>query len=194
MNSFRGHTVWLAGLTVLVAFALALAGTMLWSVWQLAASARATLDQAIEWTDELGQEKLSFEFPVSTEVPVAMEVPFEETFRVPINHEIAVQTEIAIDEVVEIPLSTPLGTWNLKVPVKMTVPVDLQVPIDLELEVPVQTTIGISTTVPFSMVIPVDLDLSATSLQGYLDELGSELEGLRDLLAGGWGPFPFGLR
>jgi hypothetical protein len=194
MNSSRGHTVWLIGLTLLVVIMLGLIGASLWAAWRLVAPARAALDQAMEWTNDLGNEQLTFQFPVSAEIPIAMEVPFEDTFRVPIEERVPFRTEIAIDEVVEVPLSTPLGTVNLKIPVRMTVPVELEVPIELQVDVPVQTTIFVSDSVPFSMVVPVEIDLAETPLKGYLDEIGAELENLRDLLDGQWLPFLSGPR
>jgi hypothetical protein len=194
MNSSRGHTVWLIGLTLLVVIMLGLIGASLWAAWRLVAPARAALDQAMEWTNDLGNEQLTFQFPVSAEILIAMEVPFEDTFRVPIEERVPFRTEIAIDEVVEVPLSTPLGTVNLKIPVRMTVPVELEVPIELQVDVPVQTTIFVSDSVPFSMVVPVEIDLAETPLKGYLDEIGAELENLRDLLDGQWLPFLSGPR
>jgi hypothetical protein len=194
MNPSRGHTVWLIGLTLLVVIMLGLIGASLWAAWRLVAPARAALDQAMEWTNDLGNEQLTFQFPVSAEIPIAMEVPFEDTFRVPIEERVPFRTEIAIDEVVEVPLSTPLGTVNLKIPVRMTVPVELEVPIELQVDVPVQTTIFVSDSVPFSMVVPVEIDLAETPLKGYLDEIGAELENLRDLLDGQWLPFLSGPR
>jgi hypothetical protein len=165
---------------------LGLIGASLWAGWRLLAPARDALDRAIEWTDGLGNERLTFEFPVSDEIPIAMEVPFEDTFRVPIEERVPFRTEIAIDEVVEVPLSTPLGTVNLKIPVRMTVPVDLEVPIELQVDVPVKTTIQVSTTVPFRMVVPVEIDVAETPFKGYLDEVGAELQRLRGFLDGPW--------
>lgn len=189
MNSSRGHTVWLIGLTLLVVIVLGLIGASLWVGWRLVPPARSALDRAIAWTNDLGNEQLTFEFPVSAEIPIAMEVPFEDTFQVPIEERVPFRTELAIDEVVEVPLSTPLGTVNLKIPVRMTVPVDLEVPIELQVDVPVQTTIYVSDSVPFSMVVPVEIDLAETPFKSYLDEVGAELERLRDLLDGEWLPF-----
>jgi hypothetical protein len=182
MKGPKGHTVWLVALTVLLVIVLGLMGAMIWGQVQVVATTREALDQAIGWTGKLGKETFSYEFPVNADIPVVMDVPFEDSFRVPIEERVRVQTEIQIDEVVDVPLSTPLGTLNLRIPVRMTVPVDLEVPIEMEVDVPVETTIEVSTTVPFSMVVPVEIDLAETPLRGYLDDLHAELERLRSLL------------
>lgn len=175
-------SIWLLTLSLLLVVSLGLHGALLYTGWRFLPPAREMLDQAIATLDELGREQFSYRFPVQDQMPVVMDIPFEDTFSIPFRQTIPIHTQIPIDEVVEVPVNTPLGTLSLRIPIRMAVPVDLEVPIDLQVEVPVQKTIHVSTTVPISMAVPVEISLAETPLKRYLDELRSQLLHLRSRL------------
>ena len=109
------------------------------------------------------------------EVPIKLEadLPVQTSFRFQQSFQVPVQTEIPLDTTFQVPISTPLGNFEVPLPLKVKVPIDAQVPVAFD------QTIPISTTVPISIDQALLIDLRGTELATELRQLRQSLDGRR---------------
>jgi hypothetical protein len=172
-------------LLFLVLLSLAFNLLVLAGLWIARQATVQALDTSIETVSSLKGETFEMTFPVQQTIPVQTNVPFRRTMTVPVNLTIPISQEIPIRETIVIPINTALGTYKLQVPVSLTLPIDLTVPIKTEIPFTISETIPISTNVALDMSFPVAIDIGATPLAGYLDELGIMLQAIRQRLSFG---------
>ena len=110
-------------------------------------------------------EQGPIEVPIkfSTDVPIQTSVRFQQSFQVPID------TEIPLDTTFQLPITTPFGSFEVPLPIKVQVPVDVQVPVSID------QTIPISTTVPIAVDQPLQIDLRGTELANELARIRQSL-------------------
>jgi len=132
----------------------------------------AVLDQALVAVEDLKGEVITYTVTLSQTVPVAVraDVPFQKQFNVRLKTTVPIKTEA------KVPIKTPLGTFDVNVPI------DTQVPIDTTIPVQIDQTLHISAEVPLQMQVPIAIEIRETALSGYLDRLQDALRKLRDAL------------
>jgi hypothetical protein len=106
------------------ALSLAMNGVLLWKLQrperlvgpmlEHAAAKLATSDEALRYTVRI---------PAGT--PVRFDVPIDQTYRVKVD------THLPIDTRLILPIRTPVGRWNVPVPIRTDLPVHLDLPVRL---------------------------------------------------------------
>ena len=145
-------------------------GLLLQRGLKLRQMAVGVLDQATESLAALGNERIDYPVHIQQDIPVAANVPFNQTMVVPLH------TTVPISFTAVVPVDLVLTTMDLEIPIDLTVPIDMEVPVTIS------QTIRISTTVPLDMEVPVTIDVAETPLSGYLEEFRKALERLRESL------------
>jgi len=141
-------------------------GLLLQRGLKLRQMAVGVLDQATESLAALGNERIDYPVRIQQDIPVAANVPFNQTMVVP----------VPISFTAVVPVDLVLTTMDLEIPIDLTVPIDMEVPVTIS------QTIHVSTTVPLDMEIPVTIDVAETPLSGYLEQFRKALERLRESL------------
>jgi hypothetical protein len=138
--------------------------------WLAISRVRTLAKQQInELAAQVGQAEtsvLTANFQVTQSVPINTNIPIEKNLLVPIS------TNVDIDDQIEIPLDTPLGTYQVPVPIRVSVPINTTIPIS------VSETFAINTTVDLDMNVPISIPVADTSLATYLQQLRERLEQL----------------
>lgn len=162
--------VWFAifVLFLLVLCSLGLNVLLLGRLYVVQESAVTALDQGLVAVEDLKGEVISYTVTLSQTVPVDADVPFKKQFNVRLETTVPIKTEA------QVPIQTPLGTYNINVPI------DTQVPIDTTIPVQIDQTLHISAEVPLQMRVPIAISIRETALSGYLDQLQETLRKLRD--------------
>jgi hypothetical protein len=158
-------------LWVLVVLALGLAAVSLainlWMLGQLLAARRqvaAAAGQAADVVSGLGTAALDYTVHVDEAIPFSTEVIVSDTIQVPIDAVIPIDTEVIV------PVNTPLGSFDITLPVKATVPVSMAV------SVPIRTRVPVSAVVPVALDVPIHIELKSTPLGRALGEVSDALD------------------
>jgi len=157
-------------LFVLVLCSLGLNGLLLGRLYVAQQGAVTALDEALVAVEDLKGEVITYTVTLSQTVPVDADVPFKKQFNVRLKTTVPIKTEA------QVPIETPLGTYNVNVPI------DTQVPIDTTIPVQIDQTLHISAEVPLQMQVPIAISIRDTALSGYLDQLQDTLRRLRDAM------------
>jgi hypothetical protein len=184
----RGTKTIITILSILVLLSLALNGYLLWQWWSFQQQTRAALTeiettvsevitQAMIDLEAFENSTLDFEFQVRQDLPVEVEIPFNESINVPI------QTTIPISQEIETTIMIDPFQAGLEIPTDIVVPVDMEVPLDLNIPVAIERPIPISTTVSLDIDVPIAIEVSDTDLAPYLERLRLGLGSLEDKLS-----------
>jgi hypothetical protein len=150
MNTARPWHYWLLWFVALASLALNMwLVTSLLTARRQAGAAAASAAQSIA---AVRASSIDSSFAVRQELPLALDLPFQTTLEVPLKLNLPVNT------VVTVPLTTPLGKFDLSIPISTTVPVDLTT------QVPISLTVPIRTSVPVALDLPVHLALADSGL------------------------------
>lgn len=100
-----------------------------------------------EITTEAGGFRMEVRIPAGT--PVELDIPLDETFR------IAIDTVISIDTRVTVPLRSPLGNYDIPLPIRADVPVRTVLPLR------VREVFRVRTQTPDEIVVPIEIGAGA---------------------------------
>lgn len=184
----KGAKTLIALLFFLVLLSLALNGYLLWQWWTFQQQTRAAVTeiettvselvgQAVADLEAFENSTLEYEFEVRQDLPIEVEIPFNETMTVPI------QTTIPISQQIETTVMIDPFQTGFEIPTDIVVPVDMEVPLDLSIPVTIERPIPISTTVSLDFDVPIAIEISETDLAPYLKQLRSGLSSLEDKLS-----------
>jgi hypothetical protein len=104
---------------------------------------------------------------INQSIPLAVNVPINQTFAVPVNETISISTTIQVP--FEIPL---LGTRLFDVPIRT------DIPLQLDVDIPVNVTIPITTIVPVRLDVPLNIAIADTPIDASLERAQSYLAGV----------------
>lgn len=202
-------------LWVIVIISLGLNGLLIFGL--LSARAQAGQEVAKVATALRDNPMGDFEIPVNIDesLPIAMNVPFKDTFNVVISETIPVSTSVLFEENIEIPIrdtvrieenvqvfvvlpvinqrvpvDIPIGAnipiaLDINVPVSYEIPVQTDIPINFVVDVPVETEVPIDTEVPVKLDFPVTVPMENLEVNTFLGELQKGLEELARMLGAG---------
>jgi len=184
----RGTKTLITILFILVLLSLALNGYLLWQWWTFQQQTQAALtdietsvselvSQAITDLEAFENSTLDFEFTVRQDLPVEVEIPFNESINVPI------QTTIPISQEIETTIMLDPFQAGFEIPTDIVVPVDMEIPLDLNIPVTIERPIPISTTISLDIDVPIAIEISDTDLAPYLERLRIGLGSLEDKLS-----------
>lgn len=135
-----------AAALALALLSLVLNGYLLWLLRNPARLAAPALGRALErLSSDTGSIRYTVRVPVGT--PLSFDVPVNQRYRVRID------TRLPIDTRVTLPIRSPLGRYDVSVPLKT------QLPIRLDLPVRIQDTFRLRTATRAEMRIPVETRL-----------------------------------
>jgi hypothetical protein len=129
-------------------------------------------------TDLAGAEGLLLRFnvQVNDQIPIDTLLPVRDKLNV------AVQTRARIRQTINTEVMVNIPVLGAKVPVTVSVPLDLNVPIDVNVPVVIDSTIPVKLLVPIKLNVPVEVDLAATELGEFLEQVRKNLDELEHLL------------
>jgi hypothetical protein len=122
--------------------------------------------------------RVSIAVKVDDVLQVKTRVPIKQTVDVNVQGVVPVKETIRTAIQVTAPL---LG----RIPVDVEVPVDLRVPVNLNVPVRLDQEIPIELNVPVKLSIPVEVDLRATEIGEFLEQVVETLRQLQDLAENG---------
>jgi hypothetical protein len=154
----------------LVLISLGLNVLLLGRLYVVQQGAATALDAGLVAVEDLKGEVITYTVTLSQTVPVEADVPFKKQFNVQLKTTVPIKTEVLV------PIRTPLGTFNVNVPIDTQVPINTTVPVEID------QTLHISAMVPLQMHLPVSIEVRKTALSDYLDRLQDTLRKLRDTL------------
>lgn len=157
-------------LIVLLAASLLLHALTITRLFALRNTLVGQIDRLAGGIERAKQGQLRYQLPIDQQLPIELAVPIRQTLAVPIK------TSVRIQQTITLPIETPLGSFNVPVPIDASIPVDTSVPIALDQSIP------ISATVPIRLDLPIQIDLGAGPAAGLLDQLRERLIELRDAL------------
>lgn len=131
---------------------------------------RDQIDELASSVEGAKQSTITYQLPINQQLPINLDVPISRNLNVPIK------TSVRLQQTIDLPIDTPLGSFNVPVPVDATIPIDTSVPINFD------QTIAISATVPIKLDLPIQVDLGASQVAPLLDRLRERLIELRDSL------------
>jgi len=169
----------------LVLLSLILNGLVLAGLLTARQTVVQALDAGIHMVSGLKDETFETTVHVQQAVPIKADFPFHRTLTVPIDLAVPVSHEIAFRETLVIPVKTVLGQFDLEVPISLTIPISLTVPVKAEVPFTISETLPISTVVTVDLTLPVSIDIDSTPLAGYLEQLGTMLQEIRQQLSFG---------
>lgn len=189
--------LWGIALTSLLLNLLLLGG-----LWRFQQQARAQITAVTATLEGVRLRDMTLPLVIDETVPLALTVPFSDTFQVPISMTVPISTTFAVQDTINVPLDEVVSidrdvTVNLSIlgqavpvnipiradvpirldaaiPLDLQVPVRAEVPLDLVVDVPVRTELPVDAEVPVRMEIPVTLPLGELGLNDFL-------AGLREL-------------
>jgi hypothetical protein len=184
----KGTKVTITLLFILVLLSLALNGFLVWQWWSFRQQAQTMLaeaeqtvktmiSQAVTDLEAFENSTIEFDIRVEQELPLQMEIPFNETVDVPI------QTTIPISQEIETTILLDPFQSGLEIPTNVTVPVNMNVPIDLNVAIALDRPLPISTTIPIDVNVPVSIEINETELAPYLERLRNNLVSLEKELS-----------
>jgi hypothetical protein len=94
-----------------------------------------------------GDESLKYRIRIPAGTPVHFDVPIDQTYR------LKVDTHLPIDTRVSLPIRTPVGSWNVAVPLKTDLPIHLNLPVH------VRDTFRLRTSTRTELTIPLEVRL-----------------------------------
>ncbi|MEN9938874.1 MAG: hypothetical protein RLZZ387_5453 [Chloroflexota bacterium] len=153
-------------LAFLLTLSLTLHAATIYTLYQVRETARGQVSALAEALGDAGDDVIRISVPLNQPIPVVASVPIRKTITVPIDTTITLDTEFTV------PLKTPLGTYNVPVPIRGDVPIKLEAPVVIDETVEIKTTITLDTT------LPLELPVRDTPLAAYLEQLR---QGLLDL-------------
>jgi len=132
----------------------------------------------------------TFQVPIKATVPISMTIPINENIAFPINEVVSVNRDVTVSIVIlgqAIPVDIPIRTdipisLDVDVPVNMEVPVETEIAIDLLVDVPIDTEVPINEEVPVKLAFPVTVPLDEAGFNVLLDEVRDGLRLLADVL------------
>ena len=147
---------------------LAINAFVVWQVLSFKAAAFNTVVSARAALSDFTMEPFTTMVQVDQVLPLAVEIPINQTFTVPID------TTYSLDTIVNTTIAIPLlGPQNIAVPIRG------EIPLQLTLEIPVRMTVPISTSYHLQVSLPVEVSLPPEVLEA-LDQTLQEIEtGLR---------------
>jgi hypothetical protein len=137
---------------------------------------KTTISQAAAEVETFQESTVTLNVQVDEDLPVAVNIPFNETIEVPIKVTVPIREEINTTIVMD-----PFQA-GLEIPVDVTVPVNIDIPIDVVIPVSLDRPIPISTTVPIHVKVPVAVEVGQTDLAGYAEQLHTALTSFNTLL------------
>ena len=156
----RAHAPWIAATALGVAvLSLALNLFLVWRLQQAETGARGAARALV---DRLAAEdaRIRYQIRIPAHTPVRMDIPVDERVRVKLN------TRLPIDTQVRVPLRSPLGTYNVDVPIRTVIPIQTDVPLHI------QHTFRLRTRTEDDLVIPMEIrvrDLPLDAVRQSLD-------------------------
>ncbi len=169
----------------LVLLSLILNGLVLAGLLTARQTVIQALDTGIQTVSDLKDETFETTVHVQQAIPIKADFPFRRTLTVPIDLVIPVSHEIAFRETLIIPVKTVLGQFDLEAPISLTIPISLTVPVKAEVPFTISETLPISTIVTVDLTLPVSIEIDSTPLAGYLEQLGTMLQEIRQQLSFG---------
>jgi hypothetical protein len=172
--------LWLVALLAAGVASLSLAANF-WLVNQLLITRRQVgqaAGAAAQVVASLGSASLDYTVHVDQAIPFSTVVVVSNTVEVPIDAIIPINTQVTV------PVSTPLGSFDI------TLPVNAAIPVNLKVSVPLQVSVPVSATVPVVLDIPIHIELAGTPLGRALGEVTAAL----DKFSAEWviDPWPWG--
>jgi hypothetical protein len=132
----------------------------------------------------------TFEVPIQATIPISLTVPIQEDLSFPINEVVSVNRDVTVSIIVlgqPIPVDIPIRTdipisLNVDIPVDLQVPIDTEIPIDLLIEVPIDTEVPIAEEVPVKLAFPVTVPMDELGFNLLLVQVKDGLRLLAELL------------
>ena len=143
---------------------------ILYALNQVRLTAIETLSKVEATLDGLEHEVVAYDIEVNQAVPIVANVPLNQTLEIPIN------TVIPIDQVLTVPFQTGSGEIEIDMPLKTNFPIDMTVPVDFN------ETINLDTLVELNTTVPIEVEITKTSLAGYLTQARRDVMKLRHRL------------
>jgi hypothetical protein len=125
---------------------LALNGVLLWKLSRPERMLAPMLDRAAAKLGR-GDETLRYTVRIPAGTPVHFDVPIDQTYRVKVD------THLPIDTRLVLPIRTPVGRWDVPVPVRTNLPVHLDLPVHL------RDTFRLRTATQTELKIPLEVRL-----------------------------------
>ena len=172
---------------------------LLGGLWLFQRQARAQITAVTKTLDGVRLDNMTIDLAIDETIPLALTVPFSDTFQVPLSMTVPVETTFAVRDTINVPLDEVVSidrdvTVNLSilgqavpvnipiradVPIRMdaTIPLDLDVPVsalvplNIVVDVPIDTELAIDTAVPVQLDLPVVLPLGDLRLNDFLNGL-----------------------
>jgi hypothetical protein len=94
-----------------------------------------------------GDETLKYRIRIPVGTPVHFDVPIDQTYR------LKVDTHLPIDTRLILPVRTPVGSWNVGVPLRTDLPIHLDMPVR------VRDTFRLRTATQTELTIPLEVRL-----------------------------------
>ncbi len=138
--------------------------------------AQNALQQADEELASFQNSTLEFNVTIDQELPINVEIPFNESIEIPID------VTIPINQQIETTVMMDPFQAGLEIPVDINVPVDVEVPINMVFPVEIDCTIPISTNVPINLNVPININVADTDLTQYIQQLREGLASLNESL------------
>lgn len=115
---------------------------------------------------ELQPVPLSLQVDVNQDLPIALDVPFQETLTIPID------LALPLDATVTVPVDIPVlkQQVELKVPIRATIPVKTSITVAVDKQIPVRATL------PVRMQVPVDLSLELAPFRDRVVEAAAGMD------------------
>lgn len=136
--------------------------------------------------------KDTFTVTISETIPVSTSVLFEENIAIPIRETVRIDHNVEVFVVIpvinqRVPIQIPIGAnipiaLDINVPVSYEIPVQTDIPINFIVEVPVETEVPINTEVPVKMEFPVTVPMENLEVNTFLQQLQEGLTRLATLL------------
>lgn len=111
-------------------------------------------------------------------------LPIETTVRVPGALQVRVQAEVPVRETVQTRITLNLPMFGA-IPMEIAVPVDLRVAIDQVMPVTLAEELPVALVVPVRLEAPVEVDLRATEVGAFLEQVVGTLQKLEALIEKG---------
>jgi hypothetical protein len=125
---------------------LALNGVLLWKLSRPERMLAPMLDRAAARLAQ-GDATLRYTVRIPAGTPVHFDVPIDETYRVKVD------THVPIDTRLVLPIRTPVGRWDVPVPLRADIPVHLDLPVHL------RDTFRLRTATRAELAIPLEVRL-----------------------------------
>ncbi len=160
----------------LISQLLAVRDQALGTIQTIKPMAQNALQQADEELASFQDSTLEFNVAIDQELPINVEIPFNESIEIPID------VTIPINQQIETTVMMAPFQSGLEIPVDINVPVEVEVPIKMVFPVEIDRTIPISTNVPIKLKVPININVADTDLSQYVKQLRTGLASLNESL------------